>query len=239
MAGIALSVATAVAVAADIAVPTTHGDKEKVAAAEQAVDTGDAGDTGTDSEAASTDDVDDVQNVENVETVNVVNPVSPNGQEGSSDTASDTPHQPLPVTVGRLHPAFVHFPLGLLIALLLYELLALKDRQHAGAGVRYFPEALWGITLASFLPAIISGLLRARELAAMGDQLDVNIHRNLMITAFSLFTITAICRATLRKKYTRGARLTCIGLLVLATLLAFIGAHMGGKLVYGDTFLPF
>ena len=179
--------------------------------------------------------VEDVETVETVETVEVV-PVTVTDVPSVGGRTDTAPRQPSVVIVaGRLHPAFVHLPLGLLIALLIFEILA----PTKASANRRLAVSLWGVTVCAFVPAIISGMLRATELLEMGGQLDADLHRNLMVTAFSTLCLAAGIRGGLHKKYAGAVRWTCIALIALAAALAFAGAHQGGKLVYGENFLPF
>ena len=175
-----------------------------------------------------------VETVETVETVDVV-PVATDMASSEDETRTETAkQQSLIVTAGRLHPAFVHLPMGLLIALLLFEIFSLY-----GATSGRFGAALWIVAIGAFVPAIISGMLRAKELMDMGGQLEADVHRNLMIAAFAILCAAAGIRGGMRKKNRGAIQWIFIGLIALGTLLAFIGAHHGGKLVYGENFLPF
>lgn len=172
-----------------------------------------------------------VDNVETVDVVEIVDGVIP----AVAPSKNDTQNEPSSLKVlGRLHPAFVHLPLGLLIALLLFELLRIKDTSHSRYGA-----VLWLITPAAFLPAIVSGLIRATELVQLGASPSVSAHRNWMLASLLLLVIAAGLWFTPGASNSPRARIVRVTLVALATIFAFLGAHLGGKMVYGPDFLPF
>ncbi|MBN2716800.1 MAG: hypothetical protein JXX14_13195 [Deltaproteobacteria bacterium] len=226
---------TASALPTDTTAVQKTADSSDVAVA----DTGDA--VVSDASVAAVGDVEEIETVDDVEVVEVVEVVNDPQVESGNPASTEQPTAPTQtalVTAGRLHPAFVHLPLGLLIALLLFEFFALNAPRDSW-GVTRFGGVLWAVTLASFFPAIFSGMLRAREVMMLGGQLDASLHRNLMLASFAALGIAAGLRVWGKHRQRRSQQLLIIGLLAICALLAFSGAHQGGKLVYGADFLPF
>lgn len=174
----------------------------------------------------------DVEAVEVIETVETVTPLeviqgSVGGEASQSEVLSST------VVMGRLHPAFVHLPLGLLVALLLMVW------TRVGKDALRLEWLLWAVTLASFFPAMISGLLRAKELIDNGGQMPFESHRNWMLLSCGVLVMALILKIVANKRNKKILSIISIIVLVGAICCAFLGAHLGGKLVYGMDFLPF
>ncbi|MEK7705488.1 MAG: DUF2231 domain-containing protein [Myxococcota bacterium] len=142
----------------------------------------------------------------------------------------------LPQVLGRMHSAVVHFPIAWLPLLLLAEWLVLTGRLAHPSLLR--PWLLLG-TLGAFVPAAMTGLLRLRELPQDAPSLSTALlHRNLMLSAFLLLLLSLPLRVKLARCAVCGRRLYLAALLV-ATVLVMLGGHLGGRLVFGDAYLPF
>lgn len=134
--------------------------------------------------------------------------------------------------LGRLHPAIVHLPIGLLAAVALLEFLGLVNRK---AALRSAPASLVIVAALAAIAAAVSGTLLAREPDYGGDTLE--LHRWLGISVAALCTIAAAFRVACRG----GARLVALRWYRF-TLLAALGVvgvtgHLGGSMTYGDDFL--
>ncbi|MBI5508811.1 MAG: DUF2231 domain-containing protein [Deltaproteobacteria bacterium] len=157
-------------------------------------------------------------------------------------TAAVAPVRPadltLPQLFGRMHPALVHMPIGWIVLLLLFELavIAARRRDLEPAGL-YLALA----ALASTVPAIVSGLLRAGELPAdLATQAQILRHRNVMLVVTVILATAVTVRLFHRRPPLSGYwRLLYLGLLLMSTALVALGGHYGGKMVYGEAFLPF
>jgi uncharacterized membrane protein len=138
---------------------------------------------------------------------------------------------------GRMHPAMVHFPIGWITLVLLLDLLALVlgRRELEAAG-------LWalGLGVLAFAPAIASGLLRADSLTvSAGIYYPVELHRNLAFLVLLICLAALLTRIKGRKNLTGAVKWVYLALMVAAAgLIGFVG-HLGGKMVYGENFLPF
>jgi len=140
----------------------------------------------------------------------------------------------LTALLGRLHPAVVHFPIGWLVLLLIMDSTAFVLRKTTL--VRWGPFLLGG-TVLSMLPAIATGLLRYSAYSEP-DSLALD-HRNL------IFIMAALCLSALIVRLVKGndlrgiVRWIYLLLILSATGLILMASHHGGKLVFGEAYLPF
>ena len=128
------------------------------------------------------------------------------------------------------HPIFVHFPIVLWLAALLFQVLALwrasDEMQRTAARLLYLG------TLAAIV-TVFTGLA-AEKSAPPGDAMRaVGIHETLMLVSTSLAIALCMLAFFARKNFTAQLRkVMLVGLAVLAVLLT-IGADRGAQLVYG------
>jgi uncharacterized membrane protein len=178
--------------------------------------------------AASTDEA--VEEVVEVEVVQVVQAVD--SAEGSAP-----PEIGAVQVYGRMHPALVHLPIGFLVLALLLELAALTRRgRELGACAGFALLA----TLIACLPALLSGFLRTSEMWPAGGPPDTAAwHRNLMLAMAGLTALALALRVAFRERLSGARRAAFLAVLVAATAVAGVGGHLGGKLVFGESFLPF
>jgi uncharacterized membrane protein len=128
------------------------------------------------------------------------------------------------------HPVFVHFPIALWLAALLFEVLAVwrgSDEMHRTAA-----RMLYLGTLAATITALTG--LAAESSVPPGDARPVIVlHETLMLSATSLAIALCILAFLARKNLTAQLRkLMLLGLVILGVLLV-IGADRGAQLVYG------
>jgi uncharacterized membrane protein len=172
--------------------------------------------------------------VEEVEEVEVV-AESPVGAV-PSDAAFNSSFS-LSRVIGRNHPALVHIAIGMLVALVLVELLSMI---RPGLDMGKSGMVLSIVTAFSFIPAAVSGLIRAGEVFADRPPSPLMLeHRNLMIAAFSACLAAAVIRWVKKDALKGKLRLLYLGLVVLSLLLTGLGGHHGGQLVYGENYLPY
>ena len=130
----------------------------------------------------------------------------------------------------NLHPVFVHFPIVLWLAALLFEAFAVlrgsDELQRTASRMLYLG------TLAAIV-TILTGLA-AQDSVPPGDARPVmQLHETLMLCATSLGVALCILAFFARKNFTAQSRkLMLLGLVVLNALLVF-GADRGAQLVYG------
>jgi uncharacterized membrane protein len=128
------------------------------------------------------------------------------------------------------HPMFVHFPIVLWLAALLFELIAVwrgsDEMQRTASRMLYLGTIAAGV-------AIATGLAAEDSLPAGGAQRVVGIHETLMLVASSLALILCVFAFARRGSLTPEFRKwMLLGLFILAILLT-LGADRGAELVYG------
>ncbi|GMU81028.1 MAG: hypothetical protein AMXMBFR47_08990 [Planctomycetota bacterium] len=133
--------------------------------------------------------------------------------------------------LGRLHPAILHLPIGLIAGVALLEFLSLVNRK---AAVRTAPASLVVVAAISAIAAAVSGVVLAREPGYGDDALE--LHRWLGIGLAALCTVAAVFRVAgggAKAGPQRGYRLALLG------ALGVMGAtgHLGGTMTHGDDFL--
>ena len=128
------------------------------------------------------------------------------------------------------HPIFVHFPIVLWLAALLFELLAVwrnsDEMQRTAARVLYLG------TLAAIVTAL-TGLAAEDSVPAGAAMRTVGIHETLMLVSTSVAIALCMIAFFVRKNFTPQLRkVMLLGLFILAVLLT-VGADRGAQLVYG------
>ena len=127
------------------------------------------------------------------------------------------------------HPMFVHFPIVLWLAALLFQVLALwrasDEMQRTAARMLYLG------TLAAIV-TVLTGLAAENSVPPGEAMRAVGIHETLMLVSASLALALCMFAFFARKNFTPQLRkLMLLGLAVLAVLLT-IGADRGAQLVY-------
>ena len=128
------------------------------------------------------------------------------------------------------HPMFVHFPIVLWLAALLFQLLALwrasDEMQRMTARMLYLG------TLAAIV-TVFTGLAAEKSVPPGDAMRAVGIHETLMLVATSVAIALCMFAFFARKNFTAQLRkFMLLGLFVLGVLLT-IGADRGAQLVYG------
>jgi uncharacterized membrane protein len=152
-------------------------------------------------------------------------------------TPEEGPPAGIITIVGRMHPSLVHFPIALVLVLALIDVLAVTLRNQALVS----SGALIGVlALASFFPAIATGFLRASELAAHGEiAVELPAHRLLMVSAAVFASVAVALRFSKRNQLGGLWRSVYLVLILIAAISVSIGGHLGGKMVFGENYLPF
>lgn len=139
--------------------------------------------------------------------------------------------------IGRLHHGVVHLPIGWLLFIVLLDIAAFGFQRRAAEDV-----GLWALTLTvlSFIPGLVTGMLRSGHVADTGDiAVLVGQHQAMIFITFGLTVLAFGVRWMNRDHLTgsvRGAYLTLIG---LAAGLMLVAGHWGGRIVFGPDFLNF
>jgi uncharacterized membrane protein len=128
------------------------------------------------------------------------------------------------------HPLFVHFPIALWLAALLYEILSMwraRDDWHRIA-IRFLYLGTIGAAA-----AVASGWVAQSSVPESGAAHDVlEFHMTFMLIATSIALLLCIICFAKRGNFTAGLRrIFLVGLIVLAALTA-TGADRGAQLVY-------
>jgi uncharacterized membrane protein len=127
------------------------------------------------------------------------------------------------------HPLFVHFPIVLWLAALLFEIFAVwrasDELQRTASRLLYLGTCAAVIT-------VMTGLAAQNSVAPGTAQRAVGIHETLMLTATSLAIVLCSFAFFMRKNFPSHLRkVLLLGLLVLGVLVT-IGADRGAQLVY-------
>lgn len=138
---------------------------------------------------------------------------------------------------GRMHPALVHLPIAWLTLLLLVDLVGLGLRREPFRVVGIW---LAGLTVLSFIPAAVTGLIRYGYPPYEGvTEGMVFVHRNLMFATAGVTTLAFVLRLARRNQLSGALRFVYLGLLFAAVTLVTIAGHIGAELVLGEDYLPF
>jgi uncharacterized membrane protein len=130
----------------------------------------------------------------------------------------------------NFHPIFVHFPIVLWLAALLFELLAVG--RASDEMQRIASRLLYLGTLAAVV-TILSGLAAENSVPPGDAQRVLGIHEAIMLTTTSLALALCIFAFFVRRNFTSPLRkIMLLGLFVLGVLLV-IGTDRGAQLVYG------
>jgi uncharacterized membrane protein/mono/diheme cytochrome c family protein len=126
---------------------------------------------------------------------------------------------------GRLHPMIVHFPIVLLIAALVFELIDRKrktDLFHQAIRLLVF-----GGMVSSFL-SVAFGLALASSGAYGDDQVSNHQWTGIITSLFSLITVFA---------YRMRRESLAFILLIISVISVFVTGHLGGELTHGEGYL--
>jgi uncharacterized membrane protein len=169
-----------------------------------------------------------VEGVEDVEVVEV---------QAAATAPAAQPEFGLGQVAGRLHPALVHLPIAWLLLWLLLDGLALGLGRE---GMRTCGLVVGCLAGLACIPAALSGWLRSTEILAAGaSPAMLPTHRALMWSVSGLTLALAITRFAFRRGFPRGLRWVFLLLLAGAAGLMAYSAHLGGKMVFGEGYLPF
>ncbi|MAG56203.1 MAG: hypothetical protein CMJ83_07935 [Planctomycetes bacterium] len=133
--------------------------------------------------------------------------------------------------VGPFHVVLVHFPIALVLAALLAEVLYLVS---GSAGLRTAAALCLGLGAASGVLAGYSGWV----LAEACTEAEVADHRWTGVATVCLTVLAWGCLAASRRGKQRWATLLYRLLLLAAAILVGISGHLGGVIVHGADHLP-
>ena len=136
--------------------------------------------------------------------------------------------------LGKVHPLLVHFPIALLIAALLAELVALCAPSLLGPGGGATRLCLWIGTVGA-VGAVVSGWLNAAQLGYAED--TVFLHRWLGVSTAIGGALTLVLFELSRSRDDARLRWTMRILLLITVFIVASAGHGGGELVYGEGYL--
>ena len=128
-----------------------------------------------------------------------------------------------------LHPALAHFPVGLWLAVVLWDLV----------GWWKSPDTLWwqmsywclALGLVAALPATATGLLEFLAIRPGGPAIDAaTMHMMAMISATAIFGASWVVRA--KAAATMAPTAWALGLALVGAGVLLVGGWLGGTLVY-------
>jgi len=139
--------------------------------------------------------------------------------------------------VGRFHPMLLHFPIAWLILLLMADLyIQLRKETSWVKPILY----LHVLALLSFVPAATTGFILAAHSGTDADFLHLAaIHRNLNIGGALLCLLSLAFRIKARVALHGVSRKTSLYLVIFSTAFVLLASHYGGKIAFGENFLPF
>ncbi|MCM4170184.1 DUF1553 domain-containing protein [Arenibacter sp. TNZ] len=133
--------------------------------------------------------------------------------------------------LGRFHPLLVHFPIGLLVIALVFELFTIGGKRQGLREGIYWMVIVGAVT--AIMAAIMGWLLRNYD-DYTGDL--VTYHQYTGIATAVLAVITALLLRNIVNKKLTDYRLYRFGLLVTVVSLSIAG-HLGASLTHGEDYL--
>ena len=137
--------------------------------------------------------------------------------------------------VGRLHPALVHFPIGLVFAAAFLHVLGWRRTAERSRDASFIC-----VCLAAFAAALAawSGWMNASfETHGRGVQDTILWHRWINVAATAVLFVTMLVGGAQRSSPTDGRRRWYGRTLLASLVLVGIGGHLGGRIVYGEGYL--
>jgi uncharacterized membrane protein/mono/diheme cytochrome c family protein/YHS domain-containing protein len=128
---------------------------------------------------------------------------------------------------GRLHPALLHFPIGIIAALVALELVALLRGRPARENAAAESTLVWVAALAAWI-AVATGYTLGLEDGYEADRLQLHMRLGIASATGTSAVVFA---------YTRYSRAVYRALLFATMGLLAVAGHFGSGLVRGDGFL--
>lgn len=132
----------------------------------------------------------------------------------------------------NIHPMFVHIPLALWLAALVFWLAGALTRRD-----RVFQAGRWIAYLAALgaVAAVATGLAAEAELGHHSPHHEaIHAHRNWMIAASVLGVGTALLAHATRRQTGRAIRWLLTALMALTVAVSTLGADRGAALIFRD-----
>lgn len=157
--------------------------------------------------------------------------------EAAATAANPTLIANLPRLLGRLHPVVVHFPIALLVAAVLFEVVAIvfqrRRSKPSAAGLACVVVGALGAGVAAWAGWINADL----EPHGRGVADLMQVHRWLGISAACLAGVAMVGALLGATGRARGMTALYRVALVLAAGVVGVAGHWGGSIVYGEGYL--
>ena len=149
---------------------------------------------------------------------------------GAAETAAKVPQWM--IWIGHFHPLVLHLPIGAVTLAVLFEALAFFPgaRQLRAAATL----SLW-VTASTALVASICGYWLALDAGSVSKELTTHLRFTLAFTAVCALLVGLRHLSAVRPS--GWARFLSVALLPVSMLLLTVGAHSGGNMTHGSTFL--
>jgi uncharacterized membrane protein len=173
--------------------------------------------------------------VEEIEEVEVIEEPSAAPSAGATAAAAPAPieeESKLGALLGYFHSAATHMPIAWLLLLTLVDLatFVFGRRELMRLGMW-----LGVLALASFVPAVITGLERIEHLGMPPEELvAATFHRNVMFGCGGALAIAMVVRWRGKNALTGITGYIYLALVIVAAAMVVRGGHLGGALVYGE-----
>jgi len=131
--------------------------------------------------------------------------------------------------LGRFHVLVLHLPIGLIVALFVFEWLTRKEKyRHLEAASPF----LWGATAITSLVTVLFGYMHFAEGGFVGS--SALQHRNFGTALAAIATVIALVRVS---SFAGNYKPVFFPASILLLFLVTITGHYGGNLTHGSTFL--
>lgn len=131
--------------------------------------------------------------------------------------------------LGRFHVLVLHIPIGIIVAILVLELLARKEKyRYLEAGSAF----LWGAAAVSAIVTVVLGYMHFAEGGFDGP--SGNQHRTFGTAMAVIIAVVAFLRSS---RFAPSYAPVYLPAAILMMLLATITGHYGGNLTHGSTYL--
>jgi uncharacterized membrane protein len=137
--------------------------------------------------------------------------------------------------VGRLHPATIHFGIAWAVLALPLALARMRWRGLGRTDLVVTAAAVAGAGV-----AVATGLIHAPDVSSRPGIADlVELHEHLALATLGVLSAALVARVVLDRKVLRALQVIYVILLAAALGLVLVTGHMGGKITFGEGFLPF
>jgi uncharacterized membrane protein len=127
---------------------------------------------------------------------------------------------------GRLHPALVHLPIGILLLACCFDLLSGMER-FAALRPAIRPMIFWGMV--SAIVSVLTGLALASSGDYAEEQVDTHKIAGIILAIFSI-ALYILYRAQTSRKIVRTFSVATLALLVVT-------GHLGGSITHGEDYI--